>query len=141
MAIGLDYQHFDSGHSGRNRFNNRKDNLVINPTTENLLVFQGATFDQTFTLTVSGSPVNLTNYTAAMKVRATPADDAVLSLTNGSGITLGGAAGTVALLITATQTTNIPAGRYLYDLELTSSGVVTRFIQGYFLVSGQITSA
>ena len=114
---------------------------MINPTTENLLVFQGATFDQTFTLSVSGSPVNLTGYTAAMKVRATSADDAVLSLTNGSGITLGGALGTVAVVITATQTTGIPAGRYLYDLELTSAGVVTRFIQGSFLVSAQITSA
>lgn len=114
---------------------------MITPTTNNLLVYQGATFDQTFTLTVSGSPVNLTGYTAAMKVRATPAADAVLSLTNGSGITLGGAAGTVAVVITATQTTAIPAGQYLYDLKLTSAGVVTRFIQGTFKVSAEITSA
>jgi len=114
---------------------------MITPTTNNLLVYQGATFDQTFTLTVSGSPVNLTGYTAAMKVRATPADDAVLSLTNGSGITLGGALGTVAVVITATQTSNIAAGKYYYDLELTSAGVVTRFIQGSFRVSAEITSA
>jgi hypothetical protein len=114
---------------------------MITPTTNNLLVYQGATFDEELLLEVDGDPVDLTGYTAAMKVRATPADDAVLSLTNGSGITLGGALGTVAVVITATQTSDIAAGRYYYDLELTSAGVVTRFIQGTFQVSAQITSA
>jgi hypothetical protein len=114
---------------------------MITPITNNLLIFQGATFDQEFLLEVDGDPVDLTGYTAAMKVRATPADDAVLSLTDEDGITLGGAAGTVDVVITATESALIDAGRYYYDLELTSAGVVTRFIQGTFRVSAQITSA
>jgi len=76
-----------------------------------------------------------------MKLRAKATSAAVLSLTNGSGITLGGAAGTIVLGITATQTSAIAAGKYFYDLELTSGSTVTRLLQGEFLLTAEITYA
>jgi hypothetical protein len=89
----------------------------------------------------AGTPVNITSYTAALQLRSLPQSaTAVLSLTTGSGITITGASGLVAVHATAVQTGAIVAGDYYYDLEITSpSGVVTRLVQGQALVNPQVT--
>ena len=76
-----------------------------------------------------------------MQLRSEPYDStAVLSLTTGSGITITGATGTVAVHATAAQTSAILDGYYFYDLEITSqSGIVTRLVQGQIKVSAQVT--
>ena len=76
-----------------------------------------------------------------MQVRdSSDATAVLLSLTNGSGITLGGTAGTIAVAISNAQSAAIPSGSYAYDLELISNGsAVTRFLQGAFNVSGNVT--
>ena len=115
---------------------------MIYPATYNVLMPQGATFDRTFTLAIDSTPVNLTGYTAALKVRETAAsEDAVISLATGSGITLGGAAGTIALLIDADTAATVPAGDYVYDLELYATSQTTRLLQGSWTVSGEVTRA
>ena len=64
----------------------------------------------------------------------------LLSLTNGSGITLGGTAGTIAVAITNAQSSAISAGSYAYDLELVAgAGTITRLLQGAFTVIGNVT--
>ncbi len=114
---------------------------MINPGTYNITCPQGATFDRTFTITVNGLPMNLTGYTAAMQVRETYDSTAtVLSLTSGTGITLGGTAGTIAIVASSTATSSIDEGFYQYDLEITSGGGVTdRLLQGKFVVTPQVT--
>ena len=114
---------------------------MINPGTYNITCWQGADYDKTFTATQGGTAINWTGYTARMQVRdSSDATATLLSLTNGSGITLGGTAGTIAVAITSTQSAAIPAGAYAYDLELVSSGnIVTRLLQGAFIVSGNVT--
>ena len=116
---------------------------MINPGTYNITCPQGATFDKTFTVLQGGTAINLTGYSAAMQVRETyDSATALVSLTNGSGITLGGTAGTILVTITNAQSAAISAGAYAYDLELTSgvgAGVVTRLLQGAFIVSGNVT--
>jgi hypothetical protein len=89
----------------------------------------------------AGTPVNITSYTAALQLRSLPeSTTAVLSLATGSGITITGAAGLVAVQATAVQTGNIIAGDYYYDLEITSpQGVVTRLVQGQAVVNPQVT--
>jgi hypothetical protein len=89
----------------------------------------------------AGTPVNITSYTAALQLRSLPeSTTAVLSLATGSGITITGAAGLVAIRATAAQTGAIIAGDYYYDLEITSpQGVVTRLVQGQALVNPQVT--
>ena len=114
---------------------------MINPANFNIVAPQGATFDTTFTFKIDNVPVNLTGYTAEMKLRETPDSDSVIDLANGSGITLGGAAGTIAVVMTATQTAAIPAGAYFYDLKLTQGSTVTRLLQGRFQLSPEITYA
>jgi hypothetical protein len=113
---------------------------MINPGTYNINCPQGATFDRTFTITVGGTAMNLTGYTAAMQVReAAGAATALLSLTNGSGITLGGTAGTIGVVVAATASAAVAAGSYSYDLELNSGGTITRLLEGSFNVTGNIT--
>jgi hypothetical protein len=89
----------------------------------------------------AGTPVNITSYTAALQLRSLPeSTTAVLSLATGSGITITGVAGLVAIRATAAQTGAIIAGDYYYDLEITSpQGVVTRLVQGQALVNPQVT--
>jgi hypothetical protein len=107
-----------------------------------LRIDQGADWSQTWTLIDSdGDPVNLTGGTAAFQVREKPADQggsALLSLTSGSGITLGGTAGTVAVSISDTQSEDLVPYDLLYGLEVTVSGVTTRVSGGRLTVSPEV---
>lgn len=60
--------------------------------------------------------------------------------TENGGITLGGAAGTITIFISAQQTAEITAGDGFYDLELQSaSGLVYRLLQGNMYISNEVT--
>ena len=87
-----------------------------------------------------GTPINLTGYTAQLQAREFYGSaTAALTLTVGSGITLGGSAGTISIHATATQTGAMPTGVYVYDLELYNGAIVTRIIQGKMTLSPQAT--
>ena len=102
---------------------------------------QGETFDRTVTWKIDDVAVNLTGYTARMQIRKhTTSASAAVSLTSSSGLTLGGAAGTVQIVISATATAALDPGRYVYDLELVSSGgVVTRVLEGSIVFTAEVT--
>ena len=116
------------------------------PGLLDLDMWQGASWDYTLTWQTGGVPVNLTGYNARMQVRESHASStAVLSLVAGTGITLGGTAGTIILEATAVQTAAIsaqPPGpqQYVYDLELVSpASIVTRLVEGRVLVYPEVT--
>jgi hypothetical protein len=108
-----------------------------------LEIQQGATLSLTATWKDSaGAAINLTGYTARMQVRsAYDATSTILSLTSSSGITLGGAAGTIAITASATVTAALTAPwAGVWDLELVSGGgVVTRLLEGAATVSPEVT--
>lgn len=108
------------------------------------IIEQGATFGQTLTLKDSaGSTINLTGFTGRMTLRESPtATDTVISLTtSNSRMTINGSAGTVALLISATDTANLTADDGVFDLEIESgAGVVTRLIEGTYSIRRNITT-
>ena len=113
---------------------------MINPATYNITAYQGATYDLNMTWAIGGTAVNLTGYTAAMQVKENASSTAsVLSLTNGSGITLGGTAGTIAISVSANTMGSATPGNYVYDLELNSGVQVTRLIQGGFAIQAEVT--
>ena len=108
----------------------------------NTTIDQGADWYLTVTYeNPNGTAINITNYTAALQIRSLPSDPTtVLSLSTGSGITITGATGTVAVRATAAQTGAIDEGTYYYDLEITApTGVVTRLVQGQVVVSPEVT--
>lgn len=110
--------------------------------TYNTVIDQGADWYINFTYkNPDGTPVNITSYTAALQIRTSPlAKTTVLSLGTGTGITITGASGIIAVHATAAQTTAITNGRYAYDLEITSpQSIVTRLVQGTIEVTPQVT--
>jgi predicted MFS family arabinose efflux permease len=110
--------------------------------TLDFTIEQGATFNLLLTWKIDNVPVNLTNWTARLQARVDVEDtETVLTLTTeNGGITLGGALGTISLDRTATQTALLPAGTYVYDLELISGvGAVTRLVQGELDISAEVT--
>lgn len=114
---------------------------MITPANYNFVIPQGASWDDVWTLKISGAAYDLTGCTARLQLRTSPsATTAALSLTQASGIVLGGAAGTVTFNVTDTVTAAIAAGRYFYDLEIESAGGLTnRWMQGYCTVSAEVS--
>jgi hypothetical protein len=114
------------------------------PGKLDLKLYQGATFNYELTWTAAGSAVDLTSYDARMQVRDSyGAPTVVFNLTAGSGIALGGTAGTIALEIDAADTTGLgynSVQSFVYDLELeSSSGFVTRLVEGGFTIFPEVT--
>lgn len=109
----------------------------------NATVDQGATFELSVVYKdQSGTPINLTGFSAALQVRQNYYDTtALVTLTSpSSGIVITPLTGTVKITMSATQTGALDEGNYVYDLELYSSGGnVTRLIQGQFTISPEVT--
>lgn len=111
-----------------------------------LAIEQGATFRKTLTWK-AGKPavaVDLTGCTARMHIRAeiTSPTPLVTLTTENDGITLGGVAGTIVLLITATATAAFAWEAGVYDLEVVfANGDVRRLLYGPVVVSLEVTRA
>jgi len=104
-------------------------------TKANLVVDQGATFGTTVTVTdENGDLFDLTGHTGAAQLRKHYTSSTATSFT----VTLGD--GTISLGLTAGQTANLVAGRYVYDVEITnSSNVVSRIVEGIVTVTPNVT--
>ena len=101
---------------------------------------QATTFTINFTIQTGNTLFDLTNYSSTMTIRPfVGANTTTLVLTNGNGITLGGAAGTVAITISAATTADFEPSRYAYDFMLDSGSVVTRLLEGKFIVTAGVT--
>lgn len=111
--------------------------------TYNFAAEQGATLERTITYTDSANAiVNLTGYIGRMQIRsAVESSSIILELTTAnSRIVMGGALGTISIYVDAATMSSIPAGNYVYDLEIVSSGgKVTRLIEGRFVVKAEVT--
>jgi hypothetical protein len=106
----------------------------------NIVCEQATTFNLQFTIQTGNVPWNLTNYTATMTIRPfVGSNTTTLVLTNGDGITLGGVAGTVDVTIDASVTADLNPSRYVYDFMLDSGSVVTRLLEGKFIVTAGVT--
>ena len=109
--------------------------------TYNFLIEQGATLNKVITWKDGNdAAINLTGYTAVAQFRPTITAAPVLTLSSvTSGITLGGAAGTITLQATATTTAALATGEGVWELELTTSGgVVTRLLTGAYFISPEV---
>jgi hypothetical protein len=103
----------------------------------NFVIEQNAKFNPVLTWKdSSGNLVNLTGWTATMKIWDVQTKNLLLTLTmtpdsNGNVITLGGTAGTISILIktVTTETLNFSVARYMLRLnDTTSEG--ERIIEG-----------
>jgi hypothetical protein len=113
----------------------------MTPGLVNFVCPQGSTFRRTLTYSLDNVPIDLSGYSSRLQVRqAYYSEDPIISLVSGSGITVGGSAGTIDILISASATSNFPTGTHVYDLEIVSpSNVVDRLIEGTFNVTPEVT--
>lgn len=124
---------------------------LANPGVWNITLYAGATFSER--ATPSGTPWDLTGYSARATIRETYAGTAaILTLGTAAGsavISLGGTAGWVQVDIDAPTTAAIGAAAayepvsYVWDLELVNGTAVnadvTRFCYGIVSVSPEAT--
>ena len=110
----------------------------------NLIIDQGATFTSDITVKdASGNAFNLTGYTAEAKMAkgypSTRTRTTITATISGDPTT-----GTIGLSLTPVQTAALDAPeRYVYDVEITqtSSGAVTRVIEGIITVRPNVTTS
>ena len=108
--------------------------------TYNLTLEQATTFNFQFQIKNDSTPWNLTGYTGTMTVRpfAGAANTIfVATLANGY-LAFDVLVGRVTVTFPA-SITNIPAGRYVYDLVLNSGEEITRILEGQFTVTPGVT--
>ncbi len=117
----------------------------------NMLCQQGSSFGRVIAVEQPRTPTEanpaeyepypLTNHTARMQVRRTiESTTPLITLTTENGrISLNGAEGFINLSITAADTAALTSSG-VYDLEIISStGLVSRVIQGTFTLSPEVT--
>lgn len=112
-----------------------------------LVIEQGSSFVFAFTLYEADgiTPVANTGWSARMQIRGNYADfdtgPALVSLTDGSGITLGGATGAVTVRLTPSQTAALNFdGEAYYDLELVeATGTTHRVFSGRVELSREVS--
>lgn len=103
----------------------------------NLVIDQGSTFSATIDVAdPAGVAYNLSGYTVAAQMRKNYTSSAAVTFvaSHNSGL------GQITLTLLPTVTTTIEPGRYLYDVEITSStGVITRVVEGIVTVTPGMT--
>lgn len=106
-------------------------------TKSNLIIDQGSTFSTDLTLTdENGDPIALAGYTANSQIRkwyTSSSPSAVFATTINTEI------GVITLSLTANQTSNLVAGRYVYDVEINDGAEVSRIVEGIVTVTPQVT--
>jgi hypothetical protein len=105
-------------------------------TKLNLYIDQGTDFETSIEVTDDdGEAIDLSAFTGRSQIRKHYTSSTYYSfdVATSSG-------GSITLTMAANTSTNIPAGRYLYDLELVSSAnVVSRIVEGIVTITPEVT--
>ena len=107
-------------------------------TKTNLVIDQGSDFATTVTVTTdAGDPYNLIGFDTRGQMRksysSSTAHDFSVAVANS-------AAGTITITLDANTSSNMTAGRYVYDIEIESSGgTVTRVLEGIVNLTPEVT--
>ena len=107
-------------------------------TVSNLFVDAGASYSNIISVAATnGQPLNLTGYSVASQMRKSYQSSTAYNFT---ASVFNAEQGKVRLQLTPQQSEVITAGRWLYDVEITSpSGSKTRVVEGIVTVNPQIT--
>ena len=107
--------------------------------TYDLVIDQGSDFAIDLTITEAGAAKNLAGYAGRAQLRSThAASSATASFTVAI---INASTGKLKMQMSAATSTGITAGRYVYDLEIHTSGnaIVKRLIQGSVTINPEVT--
>lgn len=103
----------------------------------NITVDQHSDFSRSFSVKLNGEVQDITGYTFAAQMRERLQSDTSYDFTC---LVTNALQGTFTVTMTDTQTAQIPAGEYSWDLVMTAqNGDKTRLLQGIADVSGGVT--
>lgn len=105
-----------------------------------LFIDQGTTFRNTINLTDDNSniPINVYGYSVSSQIRRSYYSSNITA--NITCVTSNISNGEITMSMTAANTANIKAGRYVFDVKTTDpSNVVTRVLEGIITVNPQVT--
>lgn len=107
-------------------------------TISNLVIDQGTTFSSIISLTNQDTtPMNLTNFTVKSQFRKSYQSSTFVSF---NASIYDAVNGKVQLQLNPSDTLAVDAGRYLYDIQLTSpTGQVIRALEGLVILTPEIT--
>jgi hypothetical protein len=106
-------------------------------TTKNLVIDQGATFSANIQfLDNSKNPISLTGYSARSQMRRSYSSANATTFT--ANIT-NATTGNVSISLTSSQTANLIAGRYIYDIEANIADTIVRIVEGIVTVNPGVT--
>ena len=106
-------------------------------TKADLIIDQGATFSTDLSLTdQNGNKVALVGYSANSQIRKwyTSVNPSAVFTTNINANTA-----TITLQLSATDTSALDSGRYVYDVEISDGSTVSRVVEGIVTVTPQVT--
>jgi hypothetical protein len=104
---------------------------------QNIYIDQGTTFS--FAIEVSdqyGDAKDLSDYTAASQMRKSFYTNTAIDFTAAITSPLDGE---VTISLTAEETSEIKAGRYVYDIEVVSDEETIRVLEGIVVVNPEVT--
>ena len=105
-------------------------------TVNNIVIDQGTTYSFTFNLTnADGSAKDLASYTVAAQIRKSYYTNTKVDFTTAKV----DATGEITISLTATQTSALKAGRYVYDIEIDDSSETLRVLEGIVTVTPEVT--
>lgn len=105
-------------------------------TVQNITIDQGTTFSLSITLTNDdGTAKDLSNYTVAAQMRKSYYTSTYTDFTTAK-VDL---TGEVTISLTASQTSALKAGRYVYDLEIDGNSETLRILEGIVTVTPEVT--
>jgi hypothetical protein len=104
----------------------------------NLFIDQGANYSNILTVAGSGGVINLANYTIKSQLRKSYGSS---SYFNFNATIYDAPTGRVRLQLSAEESSAIPPGKYLYDVELTNTvtGIKIRLVEGIVIITPEIT--
>jgi hypothetical protein len=107
------------------------------PGKLDIQIWRNDTWQQVFTLLADTTPISLLGATVYIQVRKGCAGTLALTLTNGSGVTIGGVSNNQ---ITVNKLVDIDKGNYVWDMQVTfTTGVVKTYLEGDFIVYDDVT--
>ena len=104
---------------------------------QNIYIDQGTTFSLSLIVAdQNGDPKDLTDYTAAAQMRKSYYTNTAIDFTADITLPLDGE---VTISLTATETSAIKAGRYVYDIEIEGDSETLRVLEGIVVVNPEVT--
>lgn len=105
-------------------------------TVNNIVIDQGTTFSLELNLTNDdGTEKDLTDYTVSSQIRKSYYSN---TYTNFTTVKIN-MAGTITISLTAEQTQDLKAGRYVYDVEIESDEETLRVLEGIATITPEVT--